>query len=656
MCRARSSLGSAWLIAILVAAGPDAWAQPAGDEAVQTSVIVMSPDGRSKHVIHKAARRLSAPNWSPDSTYLILNGGGRLWRLPTRGGEPTAVPTGSAGWIDVNHGISPDGKWLAFTAGPVFVEPAAGGAPTQATANAPSYFHSWSPDGRTLAYVANRGSSYDIYASDIRGGPERRLTAHEALDDCPDYSPDGRWIYFNSDRSGNSDIWRIPAAGAGPGDAKAERVTSDDLQDWFPHPSPDGKSLIFLSYTKDTRGHPMDQDVVVRRVPLPGAKVTTGKPDEVVRFVGGHGSIGSNPWSPDSSRFAYVSRELPPPTLRVVFNTPSDVKPPPGVEHRLTQVADAAEKFFVSWMKRWKYPPANERIFRRKADGSVEVLYVKGKARAGSGRYQKPTFAAEVIDQATKQYKIAGPGHVWWIWSYLGDPPKRIDEYRGHGDSRDGGWAIVNYSTAAGEIGTDAGLATGFNETFTLKGCIHELGHALGLPHLGPVPGNGLGNTLMGPNNSVFAARKLAHADEVYLSKVEAAMLWRHPLLSGSAKDRALQPTVKLTGYKASFNPQQRRVTISGKVTSDLGAHTAVVLDDVGHPEDEYWLRGYAARTADDGTFKVVVDAPLRTDGHYRILFCFENGAISGDHATPDYYGAIVQSYRFRNGRYLFGD
>ena len=75
---------------------------------------------------------------------------------------------------------------------------------------------------------------------------EERLTSKPDYDDGPEYSPDGKWIYFNSDRSGSWDIWRMPAEGGGPNDEKAEQVTKDDLEDWFPHFSPDGKWLVFL--------------------------------------------------------------------------------------------------------------------------------------------------------------------------------------------------------------------------------------------------------------------------------------------------------------------------------------------------------------------------------------------------------------------------
>ena len=128
----------------------------------------------------------------------------------------------------------------------------------------PSYFHGWSPDGKYLAYVyqhpAANGvpANYDIFRIPAAGGESEQLDSNPGYDDGPDYSPDGKWIYFNSDRSGNWDIWRIPADGAGPGDQKAEQVTSDELEDWFPHPSP-GRQVAAVSELRQRHRDPQRQ-------------------------------------------------------------------------------------------------------------------------------------------------------------------------------------------------------------------------------------------------------------------------------------------------------------------------------------------------------------------------------------------------------------
>ena len=60
------------------------------------------------------------------------------------------------------------------------------------TEKGPSYLHGWSPDGKRLAYCAERGGQYDIYSISVNGGPETQLTDLPGLDDGPEYSPDGR--------------------------------------------------------------------------------------------------------------------------------------------------------------------------------------------------------------------------------------------------------------------------------------------------------------------------------------------------------------------------------------------------------------------------------------------------------------------------------
>jgi Tol biopolymer transport system component len=129
-------------------------------------------------------------------------------------------------------------------------------------------------------------------------------------DDGPEYSPDGKFIYFNSNRGGGWDIWRTPPDGAGPGDAKAEKVTSDDWEDWFPHFSPDGKLMLVFSFPQGTPNHNDKMEgVALRLMPAPGRKLKTAKPETLVKFFGGQGTINVNSWSPDSKKFAYVVYE-----------------------------------------------------------------------------------------------------------------------------------------------------------------------------------------------------------------------------------------------------------------------------------------------------------------------------------------------------------
>jgi Tol biopolymer transport system component len=95
----------------------------------------------------------------------------------------------------------------------IYTLPINGGTPKLITKNSPSYWHGWSPNGKTLAYCAERNGNFDIYTIPVDGGEEKRLTISDGLDDGPDYSSDGKYIYFNSYRTGHMQIWRMQSDG-----------------------------------------------------------------------------------------------------------------------------------------------------------------------------------------------------------------------------------------------------------------------------------------------------------------------------------------------------------------------------------------------------------------------------------------------------------
>jgi hypothetical protein len=392
---------------------------------------------------------------------------------------------------------------------------------------------------------------------------------------------------------------------------------------------------------------------LIRRLPLQGARPTPAVPKNVARLVGGHGTFGTRPFSPDGRKIAYASFEPPPPTVRIILFTASDRTPPADAPHRLTQIADAAERFLFSEMKRWKYPPAVSRLFERGSDGNVEITYVKGDRPASDSVYAHAECDQEAKAKAARQLKIQGEGHVWWTFVYVGDRPQRFSDWRGVGSARDGGSAVVNYDTIPGEIQPERGLEVGFNSRYFLKGTVHELGHAFGLSHLGPDTSLNMGNSLMGPNVSVYVERIHSNADQVYLTEASAAILWKHPIFSGTTKDRQRQPCAKLVDFRPSYSNASNRITLAGKLVSDIPAHSVIVIDDLGKPDDEYWFVSHAARIAAEGTFRVAVDHPARADGHFRILFCFNNGIVSG--VAWDDRGQIKKRYRYRDGAYRFG-
>ena len=275
---------------------------------------------KAMKTLYSSNEVFEAPNWSRDGKFLLVNSGGHLGRIPVGGpdaGKLDLLALDPSLRCNNDHDLSKDGKLLAISASTatsrgsqVYVANADGSSVRLVDATVPSYFHGWSPDGKYLAIVGQRNGVYNLFRVPVGGGAEERLTSKPPYDDGPDYSSDGKWIYFNSQRSGNWDIWRMPAVGAGADDAKAEQVTTDDLEDWFPHPSPDGKHLLVFSFPKGVKTHnDRMAGVQLRLMPMPGAKLKAARPKVVTTFFGGQGTINVNSWAPDSKRFAFVIYE-----------------------------------------------------------------------------------------------------------------------------------------------------------------------------------------------------------------------------------------------------------------------------------------------------------------------------------------------------------
>jgi len=271
--------------------------------------VVNADETAIRHVHYLAEGRFEAPNWTRDGKAFLFNRNGRMERLALGSDKAAVIDTGFANRCNNDHGISPDATQLAISDNSqgdheslVYMVPITGGPPRRITQKSPSYWHGWSPDGKTLAFVGQRSDEFDIYTIPVGGGEETRLTTAKGLDDGPEYSPDGNSIYFNSERTGHMQIWRMK-----PDGSEQEQVFSDDLNNWFPHISPDGQWMVFLTYAGDVKGHPENKDVMLRLMSLADKRITV-----LAKLFGGQGTINVPSWSPDSKRLAFVSYMLIP--------------------------------------------------------------------------------------------------------------------------------------------------------------------------------------------------------------------------------------------------------------------------------------------------------------------------------------------------------
>ncbi len=105
---------------------------------------------------------------------------------------------------------------------------------------------SWSPDGKFLALVLSKDGSPDIYSLNTATKRLKRLTTHRSIDTEPVWSSDGKSIFFTSDRSGSPQIYRVGAQGG-----RAKRITFEGRYNSAPSLSPDGK---FIGMVHGDRG------------------------------------------------------------------------------------------------------------------------------------------------------------------------------------------------------------------------------------------------------------------------------------------------------------------------------------------------------------------------------------------------------------------
>jgi Tol biopolymer transport system component len=278
----------------------------------QAELTVINADGSGREVIFIADEVIEAPNWHPGGDFLVFNAGGEIWRINADGSGLQKIPTGDIVDLNNDHVLSPDGKTIYLSNqkdGALYAVGIEGGTPRLVSNRHETpfhyYLHGVSPDGRTLSYVAIEGKGehrrVNMFTIPTAGGPDHRLSDVKYPNDGPEYSPDGKWIYFNSERDakqpGHAQCYRMRTDGTG-----IERLTHDERVNWFPHPSPDGRQVVYISYPPGTTGHPENKDVQLKLMPPDGSSHR-----EVVSLFGGQGTINVNSWAPDSTRFAYVA-------------------------------------------------------------------------------------------------------------------------------------------------------------------------------------------------------------------------------------------------------------------------------------------------------------------------------------------------------------
>ncbi len=307
----------------------------------------------------------TSPVWTPDGKYLLYvsnQGGNRdVYQLPIGdSGTPSGPPMRlTAGGLDAHtiH-LSTDGKSLAYSvftkhaniwSVPIPREGPISGSEAEPVTTGNQIIEGFdvSLDGKWIAFDSNRSGNQDIYRMPIAGGEPEQLTNHRSGDFGPAWSPDGREIVFYSLRNGNRDIFVMSADGR-----SLQQLTEDPAQDTIPNWAPDGRQILFRSdKTGRSELYLISRETVDLHWGKPGQLTFDGA------WLGG--------WSPDGQLIAINNS-----------NGLSVISPDGGDSRLLVQSTD-----HPAWIGGWS--PDSRTVYYNQTDAEGRFSFWSIKAAGG---------------------------------------------------------------------------------------------------------------------------------------------------------------------------------------------------------------------------------------------------------------------------------
>ena len=253
--------------------------------------------------------------WSPNGNFIACAAGNLYYTSAT-----SLFGNQSPGWIvlarvrdgalttvtdslSLNHSPawSPDGQWVYFVSnrdGPndiygvrITADGKARGAVQRLSTGLGPHTISMSATGSRLAYsrYTNRSSLWSLLlpaSLPVTTAAATRITNASETIEQMNVSADGKWLYYDSDLSGNADIFRLPLSGGDP-----QQLTTNRADDFAPDPSPDGREVVFHSWRGGSR------DIYVQRLDGGGVQQVTNSP----------GQEALAHWSPDGKALVFTN-------------------------------------------------------------------------------------------------------------------------------------------------------------------------------------------------------------------------------------------------------------------------------------------------------------------------------------------------------------
>jgi len=206
--------------------------------------------------------------------------------------------------------LSPDGATIAFASGgAIWTVAAQGGAAHLLIADPATNAHPmYSPDGKWLAFESQRTGNGDIYLFDLASAQLRRLTWDDGTDALDGFSPDSQWVYFSSTShniGGMNDVYRVRIGGGTPLPVTSERYVNE----FFAAPAADGslafdaRGLASAQWWRNGHAH-IDETEIWRVTPAAGR----GGQNQYTRLLASGGAKNLWPmWGSDGKTLYFMS-------------------------------------------------------------------------------------------------------------------------------------------------------------------------------------------------------------------------------------------------------------------------------------------------------------------------------------------------------------
>ncbi|MBL6647120.1 MAG: hypothetical protein ISP68_04095 [Flavobacteriaceae bacterium] len=322
------------------------------------------------------------------------------------------------------------------------------------------------------------------------------------------------------------------------------------------------------------------------------------------------------------------------PRVRIILLKTSDVEITDDKIKRLRDIGTYSEQFYTNQLNTKGYALANTKMFARNTDGNVLIYSVESPLSAN----QLPDITTTAINLCKEKFSDLNDLNSIWAVPHF----QENGGSSGKGSVKKGRMKF-SYKTATGSIDfSKHPSGTQFHKDIILKAILHELGHALTLPHNGPLLNDTTHNTLMGPVNSSYEKILDIETADVRISGFSAALIANHPVFKNQPFDETTLTgkTIrieKLPGDTSLFTADcdtSKEQRVRGKVVSNLPFHHVVIrfLYD-GNQNLEYWAKAFAVKPDRNGMFELIVnkdDINIHRSDQYELMVCFNNGLTQG--------------------------